>query len=90
MAVRPLRPPGQPAGARDPLAADRRGRLGNTRVTPVVTTLIVINVVVYIWEMASHAGIYVVRAWQTHAAISWSAGSPCGRRRCTTVSGTGC
>ncbi len=35
------------------------GRLGNTRVTPIVTTLIVINVVVYIWEMASHAGIYV-------------------------------
>lgn len=36
-----------------------RGRLGNTRVTPVVLTLIVINVVVYIWEMASHAGRYV-------------------------------
>ena len=36
-----------------------RGRLGNTRVTPVVLTLIVINVAVYIWEMASHAGLYV-------------------------------
>jgi membrane associated rhomboid family serine protease len=35
------------------------GRLGNTRLTPVVITLIVINVVVYIWEMASHAGLYL-------------------------------
>ena len=38
-----------------------RGRLGNTRLTPVVLTLIVINVAVYIWEMASHAGVYVYR-----------------------------
>ncbi len=36
-----------------------RGRLGNTRITPVVLTLIVINVAVYIWEMANHAGHYV-------------------------------
>jgi membrane associated rhomboid family serine protease len=35
------------------------GRLGNTRLTPVVITLIIINVVVYIWEMASHAGLYL-------------------------------
>ena len=38
-----------------------RGRLGNTRVTPVVLSLIVINVVVYFWEMASHAGLFVYR-----------------------------
>ena len=38
-----------------------RGRLGNTRLTPVVLTLIIINVAVYIWEMASHAGVYVYR-----------------------------
>jgi membrane associated rhomboid family serine protease len=37
----------------------RPGRLGNTRLTPVVTGLIVINVAVYIWEMTSHAGTYV-------------------------------
>jgi membrane associated rhomboid family serine protease len=37
----------------------RTGRLGNTRLTPIVTALIVINVAVYIWEMTSHAGIYV-------------------------------
>jgi membrane associated rhomboid family serine protease len=37
----------------------RRGALGNTRITPVVLTLIVINVAVYIWEVASRAGEYV-------------------------------
>ena len=37
----------------------RGGRLGNTRLTPIVTALIVINVVVYLWEVASHAGFYV-------------------------------
>jgi membrane associated rhomboid family serine protease len=36
-----------------------RGRLGNTRLTPVVIALIVINVAVYIWEVTSHAGLYV-------------------------------
>ncbi len=45
-----------------------RGRLGNTRVTPVVLTLIVINVAVYIWEMVSHAGLYAYRG----------GGYPCG------------
>jgi membrane associated rhomboid family serine protease len=38
-----------------------RGRLGSTRLTPVVLTLIVLNVAVYIWEMTSHAGLYVYR-----------------------------
>ena len=33
-----------------PGAARGVGRLGNTRITPVVTTLIAINVVVYLWE----------------------------------------
>ena len=37
----------------------RSGRLGNTRLTPVVIALIVINVVVYLWEVTSRAGIYV-------------------------------
>jgi membrane associated rhomboid family serine protease len=37
----------------------RQGRLGSTRLTPVVTALIVINVVVYVWEVASHGGYYV-------------------------------
>jgi membrane associated rhomboid family serine protease len=37
------------------------GRLGSTRLTPVVVTLIVINVIVYFWEMASHAGYYVYK-----------------------------
>ncbi len=37
----------------------RPGRLGSTRLTPVVTALIVLNVVVYLWEMSSHAGYYV-------------------------------
>ena len=35
------------------------GRLGNTRLTPVVASLIALNVVIYIWEMSSHAGFYV-------------------------------
>jgi len=35
------------------------GRLGNTRITPVVIAIIAINVVVYIWEQTQHAGIYV-------------------------------
>ena len=35
------------------------GRLGNTRLTPVVIALIAVNVVVYIWEQTQHAGIYV-------------------------------
>ena len=39
-----------------------RGRLGNTRVTPVVMILIAVNVAVYIWEMASHAGFYVYKS----------------------------
>jgi membrane associated rhomboid family serine protease len=37
----------------------RGGRLGNTRLTPVVTALIVINVAVYLWEVTSRSGIYV-------------------------------
>jgi membrane associated rhomboid family serine protease len=37
----------------------RGGRLGNTRLTPVVIALIIVNVVVYLWEVTSHAGIYV-------------------------------
>jgi membrane associated rhomboid family serine protease len=37
----------------------RAGRLGSTRLTPVVTALIVINVAVYLWEVTSHAGYYV-------------------------------
>ena len=60
MAVRSVCAPGQPAGARNPLAA-RRGAVAwvTPRLTPIVTALIVINVVVYLWEMASHAGFYV-------------------------------
>jgi membrane associated rhomboid family serine protease len=38
---------------------NRGGRLGNTRLTPVVIALIAINVGVYIWQQASHAGFYV-------------------------------
>jgi membrane associated rhomboid family serine protease len=33
------------------------GRLGNTRVTPLVAALIVVNVIVYVWEMSSKAGV---------------------------------
>jgi membrane associated rhomboid family serine protease len=35
------------------------GRLGNTRLTPVVIALIAVNVIVFIWEESSHAGYYI-------------------------------
>jgi membrane associated rhomboid family serine protease len=43
----------------------RGGRLGNTRLTPVVTALIVINVVVYLWEVTSH-GTYAFQGAKAH------------------------
>jgi membrane associated rhomboid family serine protease len=36
------------------------GRLGNTRVTPLVAALIAVNVIVYLWEMSSKAGVVTV------------------------------
>jgi membrane associated rhomboid family serine protease len=36
------------------------GRLGATRMTPVVVAVIVVNVVVYVWEMSGRAGAAVV------------------------------
>lgn len=36
------------------------GRLGTTRMTPMVIALIAVNVVAYIWEMSSKAGALVV------------------------------
>lgn len=42
----------------------RRGRLGATRVTPMVGALIAVNVMVYLWEQASGAGFYV-----THSGV---------------------
>jgi membrane associated rhomboid family serine protease len=35
------------------------GRLGNSRLTPVVIALVVVNVVVYFWEQSAKAGVYV-------------------------------
>jgi membrane associated rhomboid family serine protease len=39
------------------------GRLGNTRLTPVVILLIVVNVAVYIWEMSSGTAVHGLVAW---------------------------
>jgi membrane associated rhomboid family serine protease len=44
------------------------GRLGNTRMTPVVIALIAINIVVYLWEQAS--GTVVVAAG--FRAVAWN------------------
>jgi membrane associated rhomboid family serine protease len=44
------------------------GRLGSTRLTPVVIALIVINVAVYIWERSQHAGVYVFQGFPNACA----------------------
>jgi len=36
------------------------GRLGATRMTPMVIALIAVNVIVYVWEMSSKAGVLFV------------------------------
>lgn len=42
------------------------GRLGNTRVTPVVIALIAVNVAVYVWEMSTKPGFFTI-AGNTYA-----------------------
>jgi membrane associated rhomboid family serine protease len=40
------------------------GRLGNTRLTPVVTALIVTNVAVFLWEQVSGTTIYTIAGFR--------------------------